>query len=249
MKNKSYGQFSAFYDTLMLEVDYKQVANRIDDMVMNFSGERGVLLDLACGTGTLCEEFAEKGYDVLGIDLSNEMLSVALDKKYDSGLPIQYVCQDMRKIDLFGTVDITVCTLDSLNHLETIEDVKSTFERVSLFTEPDGLFIFDVNTIYKHSKVLADNTFVYDCDNVYCVWQNYLNDDNSVDIQLDFFEEDSGAYYRYTENFTEICFPTDRILEMLQESGFVVEAQFDSYTTDKVTNETERIVFVARKVL
>ncbi|NLZ46995.1 MAG: class I SAM-dependent methyltransferase [Clostridiales bacterium] len=247
MENKSYGHFSTFYDTLMSDVNYKDVSNRIDDLIIQYGKKRGTLLDLACGTGSVCEEMSQKGYDVIGADFSQEMLSVALDKKFDSGLPIQYVWQDMRKLDMYGTIDAIICTFDSLNHLENAEDIKTTFKRVSLFTELDGLFIFDVNTIYKHSKVLANNTFVYDCDNVYCVWQNYLNNDNSVDIQLDFFEKENDTYNRYTENFAEICLSEEEIEEMLKDCGFSVVAKFGGYTTDEVTNETERIVYVARK--
>lgn len=245
--NNGYGRFALFYDSLM-QADYDKISNRIDSLVMEFYNKRGILLDLACGTGTLCEKMAKMGYDVVGVDTSQEMLSVALDKKYDSGLPIQYLCQDMRKIDMFGTIDVTVCTLDSINHLACKEDVFETFKKVSLFAEPDGLFIFDVNTPYKHKFVLADNTFVFENDEVYCVWQNFLNDDNSVDISLDLFEKDGESYFRASESFSEISIPLDEIKNMLCESGFEVLGVYDGYENREVSDNSERAVFVARKI-
>ncbi|MBQ7756083.1 MAG: class I SAM-dependent methyltransferase [Oscillospiraceae bacterium] len=245
--NNGYGRFALFYDSLM-QADYDKISNRIDSLVMEFYNKRGILLDLACGTGTLCEKMAKMGYDVVGVDTSQEMLSVALDKKYDSGLPIQYLCQDMRKIDMFGTIDVTVCTLDSINHLACKEDVFETFKKVSLFAEPEGLFIFDVNTPYKHKFVLADNTFVFENDEVYCVWQNFLNDDNSVDISLDLFEKDGESYFRASESFSEISIPLDEIKNMLCESGFEVLGVYDGYENREVSDNSERAVFVARKI-
>lgn len=245
--NNGYGRFALFYDSLM-QADYDKISNRIDSLVMEFYNKRGILLDLACGTGTLCEKMAKMGYDVVGVDTSQEMLSVALDKKYDSGLPIQYLCQDMRKIDMFGTIDVTVCTLDSINHLACKEDVFETFKKVSLFAEPDGLFIFDVNTPYKHKFVLADNTFVFENDEVYCVWQNFLNDDDSVDISLDLFEKDGESYFRASESFSEISIPLDEIEKMLCESGFKVLGVYDGYENREVSDNSERAVFAARKI-
>lgn len=245
--SKSYGRFACFYDSLM-QADYDKIAARIDQLVMNHYGKRGILLDLACGTGTLCEKLAKIGYDVIGTDISQEMLSVALDKKYDSGLPIQYLCQDMRNIDMFGTIDVTVCTLDSLNHLDCKEDVSKTFERVSLFAEPEGLFIFDVNTVYKHKNVLGDNTFVFENYEVFCVWQNFLCEDNSVEINLDFFEKDGESYFRSTESFCEIAFEIEEIKTMLVENGFEIVGVFDGYEEREVSQISERAVFVARKI-
>lgn len=245
--NNGYGRFALFYDSLM-QADYDKISNRIDSLVMEFYNKRGILLDLACGTGTLCEKMAKIGYDVVGVDTSQEMLSVALDKKYDSGLPIQYLCQDMRKIDMFGTIDVTVCTLDSINHLACKEDVLETFKKVSLFAEPEGLFIFDVNTPYKHKNVLGDNTFVFENDEVYCVWQNFLNDDDSVDISLDLFEKDGESYFRASESFSEISIPLDEIENMLCKAGFEILGVYDGYENREVSDNSERAVFVARKI-
>ena len=131
----SYSKFAQFYDTLTKNISYKDRAKYFDTIIEKFGGTRGILLDLACGTGSLSEEFAKLGYDVIGVDSSEEMLNVALDKKFDSELPIQYLHQDMTKLDMFGTIDVTICALDSLNHLSNSETrsmvlvIASIFER------------------------------------------------------------------------------------------------------------------------
>ena len=244
-----YTYFSQYYDILTDNVSYKTIAGRIDELVDRFSGRKNIFLDLACGTGSLSEEAAKLGYDVIGVDLSQEMLSEAINKKIESGYNIQYLCQDMRQLDMYGTVDVTVCVLDSLNHLESIDDVRKVFERVSLFAFPDGLFVFDVNTLYKHRNVLADNAFVYDKDDVFCVWQNSLRDDNSmVDIRLDFFSEtEKGRYVRCSEEFSETAYELSAIKKLLKDTGFEILGVYDGYTDNEVTENTERAVFAARK--
>jgi hypothetical protein len=177
------------------------------------------------------------------------MLNEALDKKFESGLDIQYLCQDMRKLDMFGTIDITVCALDSLNHLQCLEDIQKTFERVSLFAEPDGLFIFDMNTVYKHKHILADNVFTYETDNVYCVWENnYLEKNNEVCINLEFFERDGDVYRRYSENFSETAYNIEIIDSLAEKSGFKILAHYDDDSFNPVHEKSQRVVYVLGKV-
>ena len=246
----AYSQFAYFYDKLQSDVDYEGIARFIDAQVSRFGGRKGILLDMACGTGTLAECFAKMGYDVIGTDSSNEMLSCALDKKYDSELPIQYLNQSMTELDMFGTIDVTVCTLDSINHLSSLDEIKTAFERVSLFAFPDGMFIFDVNTPYKHKEVLGSNAFVIDTEGLYCVWQNEYNEaDGSVNILLDFFEEqEDGKYERYSESFSEIAFDSQTIEGALAQAGFEILDRFDDYTDKKPTDTTQRIVYVCKKI-
>lgn len=245
-----YGKFAWFYDRLTDNVEYDRIVSAVDRYVERFGGRKNILLDLACGTGTLSEKFAADGYDVIGVDGSEEMLNAALDKKYDSGANVQYLCQDMTKLDMYGTIDVTVCSLDSINHLENIDAVKKTFERVSLFAFPDGLFIFDVNTLYKHREVLSSNAFTYDLDDFFCAWQNYYDPSNdSVDIYLDFFDKnEQGSYDRYQESFSEQAYPREVIEKCLEEAGMQVLAEYDDYTDKPVNDKTQRIVFVAKKV-
>ncbi|SDB04996.1 Methyltransferase domain-containing protein [Ruminococcaceae bacterium FB2012] len=245
-----YGRFAEFYDRLTENVRYDLIAEAAERYTERFGGRKGIVLDLACGTGSLCEQLARRGFDVIGADASDGMLSAALDKKFDSGLPIQYLRQEMTQLDMFGTIDLTVCTLDSINHLPDREAVHRTFERVSLFAYPDGMFIFDVNTLHKHCDVLAQNAFAYDMGDFFCCWQNqYDPADGSVDIFLDIFERlPDGNYGRVSESFTERVWSDEEITEMLDSAGLAVLARYDDYTDAPVTDQTERVVYVTKKV-
>ncbi|MBQ7187396.1 MAG: class I SAM-dependent methyltransferase [Ruminococcus sp.] len=245
-----YGRFAEFYDRLTQNVRYDLIADAAVRYLERFAGRRNIVLDLACGTGSLCEQLARRGFDVIGADASDGMLSAALDKKFDSGLPIQYLRQEMTELDMFGTIDLTLCTLDSINHLPDKAAVQKTFERVSLFAYPDGMFIFDVNTLHKHRDTLAQNAFTYDLEDIFCAWQNqYDPADGSVDIFLDIFEQlPDGSYGRISESFTERIWSDSEITEMLRAAGMTVLARYDDYTDKPVTDATERIVYVAKKL-
>ena len=246
----NYNIFARYYDDLTKNINYQDLAEYFHTIIKKYEGkENGILLDLACGTGNVSEEMSRLGYDVIGVDNSEEMLNRAFEKKYDSGLNVQYICQDMRKLDMFGTIDVTICVLDSINHLDSLEDITQIFSRVSLFSEPNGLFIFDVNTKYKHEKVLANNIFIYETDDIYCVWENsYQKETNEVKINLEFFERNGSIYKRYSENFSEKAYDIANLDKALKDNKFEILAHYDGFSLNSPNNKSERIVFVARKV-
>lgn len=208
----------------------------------------GILLDLGCGTGSMSLAMAERGFDVIGVDCSVGMLNAAQQKMFESGKRLLLLNQSMEELDLYGTVDCAVCVLDGINHLSGEKAVKAAFDKVSLFMNKGGAFAFDVNTLYKHKHVLADNAFVYEPDGVCCVWQNSFNEaDGSVEITLDFFEEEDGAYYRSGESFTEKAYELSDIKLWLEQSGFEVMGIYDDLTLDPVKSDSERAVFLAKK--
>lgn len=244
----AYGQFATVYDFLTENIDYKKLAEYYDRVNISHGGKRGILLDLACGTGSISREMKRLGYDVIGVDLSVEMLSQAKEQDCEG---IEYLCQDMRSLDMYGTIDTTICVLDSINHLESKEDILDCFKSVSLFTDTDGLFLFDVNTVKKHREVLGNNTFVYDMEKVYCVWQNFYTCEEEldrVDICLDMFtEQEDGSYIRFAEDFFEIALPLSEIKELLQEAGFEVMDIYDYETEQKGDETSEKVLFCCRK--
>ena len=243
-----YGSFAEYYDSLTSNVDYRKTAEYVSDILSENGINKGILLDLACGTGTMSLIMAQKGYDVIGVDNSPEMLGEARGKALEVGEDILFLCQDMCSIDLYGTVDCTVCLLDSLNHLESKEELLEAFKRVSLFTVPGGLFVFDVNTEYKHKYVLGDNTFVYDNDDVYCVWQNEYDDESkTVEIFLDFFQEENGLYRRSSEYFAERAFSDSDIKNLLSEAGFTDIKAYGELRKTAPSDTEERVFYVARK--
>lgn len=245
----AYNKFAWFYDRLQKDVPYSDMAKLFDKLIKKYSSEKEVVLDLACGTGSLSMEMAKLGYDVIGVDLSQDMLNEALDKNFESGLNIRYLCQNMTKLELYAAADAVVCTLDSLNHLPNFEDVEKTIEKVSEYTYKGGVFIFDINTLYKHRNILENNAFNFDLEDLFCAWQNEINEDDSVNIYLDFFEkENNGKYSRYSENFTEHYFDPKDIEEVLEKNNFQVIEKYDGYSENNVTEDTQRILYVCKKL-
>ncbi|SDN42901.1 class I SAM-dependent DNA methyltransferase [Acetanaerobacterium elongatum] len=245
----SYNAFAKYYDTLTQNVDYPARADYFNKLIQKFGNGGKLLLDLACGTGSLSREFAKKGYDVIGIDSSYEMLGCAMGNTSPE-LGIQYIRQTMQGLDLYGTIDACVCALDSINHITAKNVLQKGFSRVSLFLDPEGVFIFDVNTLYKQQVILANNTFVYDYENVYCVWQNTFSPESATTrIELDFFEYDteSGAYYRQEEAFEERAYSHEELAEMLDNAGLRIMACFEGDTMDSVKDNTQRAVYITKK--
>lgn len=246
----SYGDFAYFYDGLTENVDYEKRCDYIRGLLAENGIGEGILLDLACGTGTVSLILSRMGYDVIGVDASEDMLSVAQEKKMEMGEDVIFLCQKMQELDLFGTINACVSTLDSINHVTDADTVKEIFRRVSLFMEDKGIFIFDVNTPYKHKNILANNTFVYDTDEVYCVWQNSTDESLLTTISLDIFEKDEDddeTYYRYSEEFSERAYDLEDIRKWLEECKFEVVAVYGEMTRESIGEDTQRAVFVAKK--
>lgn len=245
---RAYSDFAEFYDNLTQNVEYDKKADYILEVLKKHNHNAGLTLDLACGTGTLTLELKKRGIDIYGADASYEMLSIAQQKAYESGQEIMFLCQKMQKLDLYGSIDTCICSLDSINHLTSKNDVRQTFNRVSLFMNPNGLFIFDANTVYKHKYILGDNCYIYDTDKVFCAWQNNYNEtDNKVIITLDFFEPDGKMYRRSSEQFSERAYTREEMTSMLTNAGFTVEAVYDDMSFDLPKDNSEREIYVARK--
>ena len=240
-----YSEFARYYDILTQNIDYALLAAYYDRLNLRFGGRRGILLDLACGTGSLSVRFAEMGYDVVGTDSSPEMLDIAFSKPHDG---VQYLCQDMTELDMFGTIDTAIFALDSINHLESLDDVRAVFEKVALFSDNNAVFIFDVNTVYKHEHILADNTYVYETDEVFCVWENEYLGNGATDIQLDFFGRDGEIYRRSSDFFTETGFERRDIERLLKDAGFEICAVYEYPTENEPTDKSEKLTFVAKIV-
>ncbi len=244
-----YGDFAYYYDLLTENVDYESRCNYIHSLLAENGIGKGILLDLACGTGTVSILLSKKGYDMIGVDASEEMLSVAQEKKAEADADIIFLCQKMEELDLFGTINGAVCTLDSINHVTDEATVKEIFRRVSLFMEDKGIFIFDVNTPYKHREILGNNTFVYDMDDVYCVWQNSTDENLLTTISLDVFEKDEedDVYYKYSEQFCEKGYSLSDIEKWVKEYKFDVIGIYEEMTKEPIKEDTQRAVFVLKK--
>ncbi len=244
----NYEAFAAFYDALTDDVDYAAWADYLLAAVARHGGSAASVLDLCCGSGSLSLELATRGCEVIGVDMSADMLAVAREKAADEGQDILFLCQDMRQLDLYGTVDTAVCMLDSLSHILHTEDLREIFRRLGLFIAPDGLLLFDVNTPYKHAHVLGDNAFVFEREEFLCTWRNrYLPATHEVEMALDFFlEEEDGTYSRFTDTVRERAYSLQTWKNLLTEAGFDLLAVYDERTFMAPKEDAQRWVLVAR---
>lgn len=216
-----YTILAEFYDRLNSEVDYKNWVLFLHGIIDKYeSVKSNLVLDLACGSGNMTIEMAKLGYDMIGVDLSVDMLMEARSKS--AGFDILYLNQDMRDFELYGTVDVVICCLDSINYLLTSNDIRKCFSLVYNYLNPAGIFIFDVNTPHKFENIFADNTFVFDNENVFCTWQNsYDRETRICDFYLNIFSKnDSGTYSRFEEQQAERMYERSELMGILSETGF-----------------------------
>ena len=245
----SYSSFAAFYDSLQSDVMYEQRAGYIAKLFKKYDRLPTQLLDVACGTGGFSLQFAKMGMSVTAADPSPEMLSVAQKKASATDLDIMLVCQSARDTKLPYSVDGAVCCLDSINHIIDKRELKASFRAVAAAVKDGGLFIFDVNTPFKHRNILSGNTFVIENDDVYCVWQNSDCEKNGmVGICLDFFGKDAdGKYIRTTEEFAERAYTDEEIRGMLEPAGLEVVAVLGDMSFKAPKACDERVIYVTKK--
>lgn len=245
----SYSNFAEVYDCLQSDVNYKERTEYLLGLFERFDRLPTLLLDMACGTGGFSLEFLKKGIDVIGVDPSPEMLGKAREKAAKEEKELLLLCQTAAELDLYGTVDGAICCLDSINHIIETDELQESFDKISLFLEQGRLFIFDVNSEFKHREILSGNTFVLDTDDVYCVWSNSLcNSEGIVDINLDFFIKNSnGTYIKTSEEFSERAYGKEILEKMLQNAGLEILAVLGDMTEESEGPTDERIIFVTRK--
>lgn len=245
----SYNEFAPFYDRFIKPVDYRARAAYFNKIIKTYIGEqKNLLLDLACGTGSLSIELSRLGYEVIAADASAQMLSIAQQKAYEQNEHILFLNQRMETLDLYGTINACVCALDSLNHITDPHALKHAIGRVSLFLEPNGVFVFDMNTPYKHSALLADNSFVYEDEDTVCVWRNKTNAQLKTEIALDFFtRQPNGSYERTGESFCERAYQPAEVEKILCECGLKLEALYAADSFNPIKEDTDRYIFVATK--
>ena len=243
----SYNSFAEYYDGLMEDARYAERCRYILDAAARYDHAMGRTLDLACGTGSLTLLLRQHGVDVFGADGSIDMLNEAMQKSLAAGEQILFVRQEMQSLKLPETLDTCVCTLDSLNHLTDEKDVQSAFFGVYGALKAGGLFIFDVNTVYKHREILSDNVFVMENERVFCVWQNFPCDNDVVEIALDFFAEEDGVYYRSSEDFSERAYSEEQLRTMLKKAGFEVLAVCGDLCFDPPQPDEQRVIYIVRK--
>ncbi len=247
---EQYSNLSYVYDQLNNDYDYDSLADFLDSSIKeNEKVNTSLVLDLACGTGKLTFKLRERGYDMTGVDLSEGMLSQAHKYAYKNNInDVLFLCQDMTEFELYGTVDACVCTLDSINYLTKISDVKKCFSLVHNYLIPEGVFVFDINTPYRFKEIYASNDYILENEGSLCAWQNEYNDKTKIcSFYLSIFMENkNGLYERFDEVQREKCYSKKQIENALLESGFEILAVYGDINKKEATDTDEKWYYVAR---
>lgn len=257
----AYGAIARVYDRLNAEIDYAAWADFVEACFAKYLTQKPeLILDLACGTGSMTLELLRRGYDMIGVDASPDMLSVAWERADEQALEgALFLLQDMRSFELYGTVGAITCCLDSINYLLSEGDVRTTFSTVHNYLDPDGLFLFDVNTPYKFKHIYGDNAYILEDEwtdedgsarSVYCGWQNHFDEEtNLCTFDLSLFEErGDGGYDRSDEMQTERCYTREQLETILKETGFEILGCFGAWDFSQPKEECERYYFAARAI-
>ena len=246
----NYAVMAHFYDEFTEDVPYKAWVEFITAVFQKYGAQPEIVLDLACGTGSLTKLLAEAGYDMIGTDMSPEMLAEATEKTASLNPRPLFLCQRMEKLDLYGTVDAVVCALDSVNYLTSLRALEEAFERVGLFLNDGGLFIFDVNTEAKF-RAIDMQAYIRESDRCFCAWQaEYQPAKRLMDYYLDFFvAQGKGKYARSSEHHIERAHTLEELKTALEKGDMQLEGIYGELTLTPPEKDAGRIFCVARRNL
>lgn len=238
-----YESFSEVYEELMDDVPYDKWCDRICSILSENGINDGLLLDLCCGTGKMTRLMAQRGYDMTGVDGSEEMLSKA--KTAEDG--ILYLCQEAAELELYGTVRAAISVCDSLNYILDEKELTEVFRRVNNYLDAGGLFIFDMNTEYKFGEILKDGCIAENREGVSYIWNNFYDADgkiNEYELTL-FIEREEGLYEKQVEYHYERAYTVEEIKACLEKAGMEIIGIYHDYENEPVKGDSQRVLFVA----
>lgn len=251
---QAYTGFASVYDLFMDNVPYEEWADYVQKLLKKYEIKKGLLLELGCGTGSMTRQLASKGFDMIGLDNSEEMLQIAREKGNEFGDNILYLCQDMREFELFGTVAAVVSVCDSMNYILSEEDLLQVFRLVNKYLDPQGLFIFDLDTEYAYRDILSDNTIAENREEGSFIWENtYYEEEMMNEINLTLFipeQKESTQpplFQRYEETHYRKAYSLDIIKGLIEEAGMEWVAVYDALTERKPKRDSERVYIIARE--
>ena len=245
----AYTSFARVYDIFMDNVPYHDWANYLQDLLREYDIWDGLILDLGCGTGSMAEELAKRGYDMIGVDNADEMLEIAMEKRMESGYDILYLLQDMREFELYGTVRGIVSVCDSVNYILEEDDLLEVFRLVNNYLDPMGIFIFDFNTEYKYREILGERTIAEEREECSFIWENYFDEEsgiNEYDVTI-FVQEEGEHFRRFRETHLQRGYQVEQMCRMVTDAGMQVVALKDADTGEDVNEYSERVYVVARE--
>ncbi len=250
--SEMYDQLAPIYDTLNGEIDYETWADAlVSNMKQHAKREIKTIADIGCGTGSMTLPLAERGYDMIGVDLSPDMLNVAYQRAFDREEPlsVQFLQQDMQNLAFIAPVDAIVCALDGINHLPGREALQACFASVASWLESGGVFLFDVNSRHKFETVYADEVYTFETEDTFCIWQNeYSPTRRYCDFYITLFDKQSnGTYLRSDSTQREYFYSVKTIENALKKAGLTLVAYAGNLSGDQIKEDDERWYFTAVK--
>lgn len=260
---EAYTDFATVYDEFMDNTPYEEWAEFIAEKIEQYGitkpernsedvleSEKNLILDMGCGTGTLTRLLYDKGYDMVGIDLSEDMLRIAMDKRDEDGAEILYLLQDMRELELYSTVGTVVSVCDSVNYILEEDELLEVFQLVNNYLYPGGIFIFDFNTVYKYRDVIGDATIAENRENCSFIWENYYHEEeeiNEYDLTI-FVEEEEELFRRFQETHYQRGYTVETMEQLVKKAGMEIVEILDADTHEEVTEESQRVYIIAKEV-
>lgn len=251
---EAYSSFALVYDLFMDNVPYEEWSRYIIGLLGEHGVTDGLVLDLGCGTGKLTRLLAKEGFDMIGVDNSEDMLEIAREQQYvtneaENTNDILYLLQDMREFELYGTVKAVISICDSMNYILEEDDLLQVFKLVNNYLDPKGIFIFDMNTVYKYSEMLGETTISENREEGSFIWDNYYDEEekiNEYDLTL-FIKEENGLYRKYEETHYQRAYDLETVKELILRAGMEFVAAYDAFTKEPVKEDSERIYIIARE--
>lgn len=246
---ETYGVSKPYSKEAHKEEAYSNAEECLSEEELALLSERNLVLDLGCGTGTLTEMMAELGYDMMGIDMSYDMIQVAMEKREESGNDIMYLCQDMRELELYCTVGTVLCICDSINYLLKPDEVLETLKRVNNYLYPKGVFIFDFNTDYKYREVIGNTTIAENREDCSFIWDNFYDVKtgiNEYDLTI-FVKEEEDLFRRFNEMHYQRGYSLTEMKSLVEKAGLELVCAVDSDNDGPVSDTTERVLMVCRE--
>lgn len=271
MEKCSYTAFAYVYDELMDNVPYDEWARYLTGLLKEYGVSEGLVCELGCGTGQMTRRLAAAGYDMIGIDLSEDMLNIAREKEYEEvdastsgeeeacadggAASVLYLQQDMRSFELYGTVSAIVSICDSMNYITSEEDMLSVFRLVNNYLDKGGIFIFDLNTEYKYKELLGDTTIAENREEISFIWDNLYDEEKHLnEYSLTLFtrvwteeEEETSLYEKQEEVHLQRAYSLEEIKALLAKAGLEFLAAYDVLTHEMPGAQCERMYIIARE--
>ncbi len=267
---QEYSGFAYVYDMFMDNVPYDEWTNYLHGLLIENGVNDGLVLDLGCGTGNVTRRLRDVGYNMIGVDLSPEMLQIAIEKENvpigtaetgneenPDNREILYLNQDMREFELYGSVAAIVSICDSMNYITSEEDLMKVFRLAENYLDPNGVFIFDMNTEYYYRNVLGEQTICENRDEGSFIWENYYDEESGInEFDMTIFvdeaalkkQKDTGVFHRYNELHRQKAYRLQDVRKLLKKAGFGNIRTYAALSHEAPNSGTERVYFVAERI-